>query len=154
MTICPSFPENLVPFDVANLLFVAAHHPGSTSWKSSWVAHGHDVLSVTSIEKAISHMRDGGIDLVILDTDDSLGSMKHLVSNLDRLVDAPPLLLVSDSPTAPAVSAQIGAAGFIAKPCSADDVLVEIVKLVRPSRKNMFDEEPTGQHSVKSLSAE
>jgi DNA-binding NtrC family response regulator len=139
---------------VASLLFVAAQNSHSSHWPSSWTDHGYDVLSASSIETAIDHIKDGGIDLVILDTHDSLGSINHLVSNLANLVDAPPLLLVSDSPFAPAVSAQIGAAGFLAKPCTAEDILAEILKLVGPIRNNFFeDNEPTGQHNIRAMSS-
>ena len=48
----------------------------------------------------------------------------------ERLPDAPPFLLISASPEAPQVSARLGAAGFLTKPCyleELDDALDRIV---------------------------
>ena len=106
---------------MANLLFVAAASDNATAWRRDWMGVGHDVVTLESIDRAIHHLREGGIDLIILDTHDSLGSMSNLVASMNRLVDAPPLLLISDSPTAPEISARIGAAGFLPKPCDDND---------------------------------
>ncbi len=138
---------------MANLLFVAADSETSSAWCNLWTGFGHDVVVLDSIDSAINHLREGGIDLIILDTHDSLGSMSNLVASMNRLVDAPPLLLISDSPTAPEISARIGAAGFLPKPCEGSEVLREINRLVGPPRANFtMEEEPTGQHRIAELS--
>ena len=138
---------------MANLLLVAAESDNSAAWRQRWLEHGHDVVAMTAIDGAIAHLREGGIDLVILDTHDSLGSISNLVTNLNRLVDAPPLLLISDSPTAPEISARIGAAGFLPKPCDNADLLREITRLVGPLRATFtMDDEPTGLHRIARLS--
>ncbi|MBP9085613.1 MAG: hypothetical protein KBG15_05810 [Kofleriaceae bacterium] len=137
---------------MANLLFVAADSDNSSSWRNLWTGFGHDVVMLDSIDKSINHLREGGIDLIILDTDDSLGSMSHLVASMNRLVDAPPLLMISDSPTAPEISARIGAAGFLPKPCDGSEVLREINRLVgRPRANFTMEDEPTGQHNIAEL---
>jgi DNA-binding NtrC family response regulator len=139
---------------VANLLFVAAASDNATAWRRDWMGVGHDVVALESIDRAINHLREGGIDLIILDTHDSLGSMSNLVASMNRLVDAPPLLLISDSPTAPEISARIGAAGFLPKPCDDNDVLREINRLVGPIRSTFtMEDEPTDLHRINALSA-
>jgi DNA-binding NtrC family response regulator len=138
---------------VATLLFIATESAVAASWRQTWISAGYDVVSQDSIDRAVVQLRDGGVDLIVLDTHDSLGSISNLVHNLDRLVDAPPLLLISDSPTAPEISARIGVAGFLAKPCEQSDLLAEIVRLVGPLRTTFtMDEEPTGLHRVQALS--
>lgn len=140
---------------MANLLFVAATCENSSSWRNLWSGFGHDVVVLDSIDSAVHHLREGGIDLIILDTHDSLGSMSQLLASMNRLVDAPPLLLISDSPTAPEISARIGAAGFLPKPCEGSEVLREINRLVGPPRANFtMEDEPTDQHRVTDLSEE
>src|SRR5688572_31319407 len=61
---------------------------------------------VTTVADAIERAREGGLDVVVLDTSDGDVAVRALVAELERLPDAPPLVLVSESPDAPEMSAQ------------------------------------------------
>ena len=114
-------------------------------WTEALSRNGHEVLSVRGLDDGIARAREGGIDVVVLDAGENGTSwVRALVGELDRLPDAPPLVLVSQSPTAPELSAQVGAAGFLPKPCSSED-LVEVVARVASAsvRPHPFDEETT-----------
>ena len=94
---------------------------------------------------------------------------------LDTLPDAPPIVLLSSSPHAPEISARMGAAAFLPKPCDPQDLvqlLSRLVGEVRPVRhiENSApiaalddlvppgdaefprDDEPTGPVRISSLS--
>lgn len=137
---------------MASLLLIAAPGDDTRATRDRLVVAGHDVVQLSSIDDAIANMREGGIDLLLLNTHDSLGNLSQLVASLNRLVDAPPLLLMSDSPRAPEISARIGAAGFLPTPCEPDDVLFEVARLLGPLRQATFiEEEPTDLHRVRTL---
>lgn len=121
----------------------------SAAWTCALVADGHDVLGAGGFREALVHIRDGGIDLVVVDAydvRDTRTGISELVGALDRLPDAPPLILVSELPNAPEMSARIGAAGFVTKPCDPSDLCNEVLRVtgsgVRPLLP--FDDEPTG----------
>jgi DNA-binding NtrC family response regulator len=112
-------------------------------WAETLRRNGHDVLEVANVTDGVVRAREGGLDMIVVDA--AAGDIRDLVAELERLPDAPPLVLVSDSPQAPELSAQIGAAGFLPKPCTGED-LVEIVgrvssAIVRGPRG--FDDETT-----------
>lgn len=113
-------------------------------WAEALSQGGHEVLSVRSSGDAVARAREGGIDVVVLDAIDGDGSVRELIGELERLPDAPPLILVSESPNAPELSAQVGAAGFLPKPCSSED-LAEIVARVASASVRLapFEEETT-----------
>ena len=74
----------------------------------------------------------------------------ELARDIEALPDAPPIVLVSVSPVAPEISARIGAAAFLPKPCDAWELVSVVARLVgalRPVRS--FDEdEPTGRTHI------
>ncbi len=108
---------------------------------------GHEVLLAGSPREAFLRISEGGIDAVVVDSYDPRVGVTELARAMDALPDAPPLVLVSMSPYAPEISARIGAAAFVTKPCDPSevvDVLGRIAGEFRPVR-NFEDEEPTGQ---------
>ena len=113
-------------------------------WSRALSASAYEVLAVHTIADAAARAREGGIDVVVLDAVDGDGSVRELIGELERLPDAPPLILVSESPNAPELSAQVGAAGFLPKPCSSED-LAEIVGRVASASVRLapFEEETT-----------
>jgi DNA-binding NtrC family response regulator len=113
-------------------------------WAEALAHGGHAVLAVRGIADGVARAREGGIDVVVLDALGDDGAVRELVGELERLPDAPPLVLVSASPTAPELSAQIGAAGFLPRPCSSED-LVDLVARVASAavRHPAFDDETT-----------
>jgi DNA-binding NtrC family response regulator len=136
---------------VANLLYVATNNSGSKHSCEVWRGHGHDVEFIDTIDEAVQQISAGGIDVVLLDPADSLGNMSQLVHQLKHLVDSPPMILISDSPSAPEMSARIGAAAFVPKPCDDSDVMREVTRLVGST---IFDDEPTGPYRLQDLQPE
>ena len=116
------------------------------SWTQTLSVRGYDVLAVSGVINGVQRAREGGIDVVVVDSYDGSGGVAELVAELDRLPDAPPVILVSGSSKGPALSVHIGAAGFLTKPCEPDDLAAAVqrvatVAIRQPKRR---DEEPTG----------
>jgi CheY-like chemotaxis protein len=114
-------------------------------WTEVLSHNGHEVLSVRAVADAVARAREGGIDVVVVDgpPGDGDAAVRALVAELDRLPDAPPLVLVSESPSAPELSAQVGAAGFLPKPCSSEDLVDVVARVASASVRHPFDEETT-----------
>jgi DNA-binding NtrC family response regulator len=107
---------------------------------------GHEVLVAGSPREAFLRISEGGIDAVVVDSYDPRVGVTELAKAMDALPDAPPLVLVSMSPYAPEISARIGAAAFVPKPCDPSEVVAVLERIAgdfRPVR-NFEDEEPTG----------
>jgi DNA-binding NtrC family response regulator len=106
---------------------------------------GHEVLVTISMKEAFLRLSEGGIDAIVVDSYDPRIGVAELMKTVERLPDAPPLLLVSGSPHAPEISARIGAAAFLPKPCEPGELVAAVKRMigdVRPVRA--FDDEPTG----------
>ena len=101
----------------------------SGAWCRSLATRGHEVLAVSGVVDGIERAREGGIDVVVVDSYDTSGAVAELVSELDRLPDAPPMILVSSSPQAPEMSAHIGAAAFVPKPCDPEDLADQVQRI-------------------------
>ena len=98
---------------------------------------GHEVLIALNIREAFLRISEGGIDVVVVDSYDPRVGIAELSRSMNTLPDAPPLLLVSASPHAPEISARIGAAAFIPKPCEPSEVVAAVARIagdVRPTR--------------------
>ena len=61
----------------------------------------HAVIATGQLEIAISHAREGAIDVVVFDASDREPDGRLLIEELDRLPEPPPVILVSSSPRAP-----------------------------------------------------
>jgi DNA-binding NtrC family response regulator len=106
---------------------------------------GHSVLRAISMREALPAIRDGGIDVVVIDAYDPRVGVAELARAISALPDAPPVVLISDSPSAPEISARIGAATFLPKPCEPDELVHTIARLVNDHRPvQVFEDEPTG----------
>ena len=110
---------------------------------------GHEVLFAESSRDAFLRTSEGGIDVIVIDAYDPRVGVVELARNLNSLPDSPPLILVSGSPEAPEISARIGAAAFLAKPCDPVDLIAAVARStgdVRPVRifDDFADDEPTG----------
>ena len=114
------------------------------AWSAAIAAAGHSVLTASGIREAWTVVRDGGFDVVVIDVYDPGSGVVDLALGMNALPDAPPIILVSDSPAAPWISVQIGAATFVAKPCDPGEVVAAVGRLlwrVRPLP--VVDDEPT-----------
>jgi DNA-binding NtrC family response regulator len=128
---------------MGSILLVEADTVTSEAWSSAIAASGHSVLTASGMREALMMVRDGGIDAVVIDTYDPRAGLVELAQHMNALPDAPPIILISESPAAPAVSVRIGAAAFLPKPCEPDEVVWAIGRLlwrVRPLA--IIDDEP------------
>ncbi len=114
-------------------------------WSIALANAGHSVLTALTMRDALPVICDGGIDVVVIDAFDPRVGVIELARAIAALPDAPPVVLVSGSPLAPEISARIGAATFLPKPCEPVELVHAIGRLVSDHRPvQVFDDEPTG----------
>jgi DNA-binding response OmpR family regulator len=130
---------------MGSILLIEPDPATSELWAAAIGAAGHAVLTASGIREAWLVIRDGGFDAVVVDVYDPGSGVVDLALGMNALPDAPPIILVSDSPAAPWLSVRIGAATFVPKPCDPDEVVTAIGRLlwrVRPLPLRMVDDEP------------
>ena len=135
---------------MGSILLVESDPDTSEQWSTALSAAGHEVLAATAIKDAVPVTSDGGIDVVILDVyllppNQLSASVVELVRGIQALPDPPPIILISSSPDAPELSARIGAATFLPKPCEPSEIVNAVNGLLgrlRPVRA--LEDEPTG----------
>jgi DNA-binding NtrC family response regulator len=105
---------------------------------------GHEVIGAFTAGDAFSRTSEGGIDVIVVA---DVAMATELARTLQALPDPPPVVLVSSSPSAPEISAHIGAAAFLPQPFEADELMRIIARHVEPRPVRMFaefaDDEPT-----------
>jgi DNA-binding response OmpR family regulator len=130
---------------MGSILLVEADVTTSEEWAAALSSAGHAVLAVSGMREALRVVRDGGIDVVVIDIYDPRAGVLELARGMEALPDAPPIVLISGSPAAPEISARIGAASFLAKPCEPGEVVTAVGHLLgrlRPVR--VLEDEPSG----------
>ena len=134
---------------MGSILLVEADPETRGVWEAAIRAEGHDVQLSASTREALPLIREGGIDVVVIDAYDPRVGVLELARNLEALPDAPPIVLVSSSPHAPEISVRIGAAEFVAKPCDPAEVSAIASRLVASQRPvKLVDDEPTGPNRI------
>jgi DNA-binding NtrC family response regulator len=130
---------------VGSILLVESDPDIADEWSATLGAAGHAVLAASVARDALALIREGGIDVIVIDTYDPRAGVVELARSIEALPDAPPVILVSGSPDAPEISARIGAASFLPKPCEPGELVAAVNRLLgelRPIRT--FEDEPTG----------
>jgi DNA-binding NtrC family response regulator len=113
-------------------------------WAAAVIYAGHAVHEASAMRDALPLVREGGIDVVVIDAYDPQ-LVVEVAKNIEALPDGPPIVLVSGSPDAPEISVRIRAAVFIAKPCEASEIVAAIERLLGHTRPvQVFEDEPTG----------
>ncbi len=140
---------------VSTTLLVEPDDALSLRWAGALRDVGHDVICTREPGSALDHVREGGVDVVVVDAVGGHAAVTALVHALGRLPDAPPLVLLSGFPDGPELSARIGASGFLPMPCDTEEILREVGRItggqVRSSQAALvipplaFDDEPTGE---------
>jgi DNA-binding NtrC family response regulator len=126
-------------------LLVEADPETCGRWAADLAQAGHAVLTATAMRDALTAIREGGIDVVVIDVYDPCVGVLELAEALETLPDTPPIVLVSGSPAAPEISARICAAHFLAKPCEPDELVDVVARLLGQLRPVLvLDDEPTG----------
>ena len=132
---------------MGSILLVESDLATSDAWSAAIAASGHAVLTASGLREALAVVRDGGFDVVVIDVYDPSAGIVELALGMNALPDAPPIILVSESPAAPWFSVRIGAATFVPKPCDPDEVINAVNRLlwrVRPLPiADLVDDEPT-----------
>jgi DNA-binding NtrC family response regulator len=130
---------------MGSILIVEADIATSAEWASAIDSSGHSVLTASGMREALSRVREGGIDVVVIDVYDLRAGVAELARGMNALPDAPPFILISASPAAPTYSARIGAATFLTKPCEPSEVVTAVGRLLgrlRPVR--IVEDDPDG----------
>ena len=131
---------------MGSILLVEADPVTSDQWAAALKAAGHSIVQVHMSREVLPVILEGGIDAVVLDAYDPRVGITDLAKKIAALPDAPPLVLISGSPFAPEISARIGAASFLMKPCEPSEVVAvanRLVGEVRPVR--IIEDDPTGR---------
>ena len=131
---------------MGSILLVETDSETRDRWLPDLDKAGHVVLEAVTMRDAPVLLREGGIDVIVIDCYGQCVGVIELARTIEQLPDAPPIVLVSSSPVAPEVSARIGAAAFLPKPCESAELLSVISRIVgtlRPVRA--FEDEPTGR---------
>ena len=130
---------------MGSILLVESDPVTHDGWSLALTNAGHSVLTAITMREALPVICDGGIDVVVIDAYDPRVGVVELARAIAALPDAPPVVLVSGSPSAPEISARIGAATFLPKPCEPAELVDAIRRLVSDHRPvQVFDDEPTG----------
>lgn len=130
---------------MGSILLVEADVVTSDEWAFALTMSGHAVLTASGMREALQLVREGGIDVVVIDVYDPRAGVAELARGMEALPDAPPIVLVSGSPAAPEFSARIGAASFVPKPCDPSEVIAQVARLVGTLRPvHVPEDEPTG----------
>jgi CheY-like chemotaxis protein len=116
---------------VTTVLVVQSDPLLNDGWCFALEEAGHVVLAAEDTREGLVRVREGGIDVVVLDGPAEGSALRDFVRELERLPDAPPFILVSSSPAAPEISARLGAAAFVPKPCSPAELGEVLRRFVR-----------------------
>ncbi len=113
--------------------------PGSEpndTWAQELEGNGYEVLYAEDVSQAHVHARISHIDFVVIDSPQTENKeVTHFVSGLAERNEAPPLVLVSSSPSAPSYSVKLGAAAFLPKPCLSGELTHVLKKMSSASQK-------------------
>jgi two-component system, OmpR family, response regulator len=137
---------------VDSILIVEADVTTSDEWAEALEASGLSVLAASGTREALRLVREGGIDVIVIDVYDPRAGVLELARAMEALPDAPPILLISASPEAPQISVRIGVAMFLPKPCEPSEVVAAVGQLLDRLRPVwIIEEEPTVSRRVLDL---
>ncbi|HKY45809.1 MAG TPA: response regulator [Pyrinomonadaceae bacterium] len=96
-------------------------------------AEGWEVVSVEEASAGIKHARDGGFDLYLIDNWIEGDNQNALCVGLRALDPHTPILFYSGAVFPADVESALasGAQGYLAKPCTPEALVAEILKLTR-----------------------
>lgn len=118
------------------------------AWSAELESLGYSVLTAEDPGQGLVHVRTARVDVVIVDSvgDGPVeGAFAAFLRRLHEVANAPPFVLVSGSPMAPAESARLGSAAFVPKPCSPTDLDLILCRMGRPRTLRATRRRPTTQ---------
>lgn len=129
---------------MGSILVVEADPAISEQWAVALGDAGHVVHTATAARDALPLIREGGIDAVVIDAYDPRHGIVELAKAIAALPDAPPVVLISGSPEAPEISARIGAAAFVPKPCEPAELVAVTNRVVGVRPVRVVEDDPSG----------
>jgi DNA-binding NtrC family response regulator len=133
---------------VGSILVVEGDPDTRGAWTRALEDAGHEVLTADSARDALVALREGGFGAIVIDTFDPRAGVVELARSIEALPDAAPIVLLSGSPHAPEISARIGAAAFLPKPCDSHELVAAVGRLFGQLRPvlvpSLVEDEPTG----------
>lgn len=131
---------------MGSILLLQGDPQTSDLWAAALTEAGHSVLTAMLTREVLPVIREGGIDVVVIDSYDPRAGIVELARSIEALPDPPPIVLISESPFAPEISARIGAAAFLAKPCEPFDLIAEANRLMGSQPPvRLMEDAPTGK---------
>jgi DNA-binding NtrC family response regulator len=127
---------------VAVVVLLTSDPEQRDGWRIALEEHGHTAMLAATTPAAVDHLHEGGVDLLLIDYEVA-GGIGRLMVALERLPDAPPFVLISGAVDAPVVSARLGAAAFVPKPCAPEDLAAIVERLAPAPVTSTLDESPT-----------
>ena len=137
---------------VGSILLVESDRVSAEQWAGALRGWGHEVVLTDRTADVLPLIREGGIDVVIVDAPSPRTGIVDLARAIEAIPDAPPIVLISGSPDAPEISARAGVAAFLPNPCEPAELVAAVSRIlgrVRPvlvvaddpsgSRPNTFD---------------
>ena len=129
----------------------------SGAWGEALEAAGHATQVVTRVRDAMHLVKDGGIEVIVIDALDPRVGVADLANEIAELPEAPPIILISSSPYAPSISVRIGAAAFLPKPLDVAELIALVARMATHTRPvllvDLEDEPTTEHHSVGKIHA-
>jgi DNA-binding NtrC family response regulator len=136
---------------VGSILVVEADPDTRGAWTAALEGDGHEVITVRT-HAALAALREGGFGAIVIDAADPRTGVVELARGIEALPDAAPIILISGSPHAPEISARIGAAAFLPKPCDARELAGAVGRLFGQLRPVLVvEDEPTGPTRATNL---
>ncbi|MEM9490424.1 MAG: hypothetical protein AAGC55_14855, partial [Myxococcota bacterium] len=128
---------------MSTVLVVQTDRQLSEEWSYAAESSGHAVICAHAIEDGVRRVREGGIDVILVDHGDSDDALAEFVNEIERLPDPPPFVLISDSLRAPEISAHLGAAAFLPKPCPLEEIVNILERFGAIPVGRFLEDEPT-----------
>lgn len=113
---------------MATLLLVDPDQARGHRLRRSLELLGHGVLVGHDVHDVDTRLREGGIDLILVDHFIG-GGMLAFADVVRRLPDPVPFVMISSSQSAPTLSARLGAAALLLRPFSEAE-LVEVIQRI------------------------
>ena len=130
---------------MGSILLVESDRDTAEQWSAVLRTRGNEVVVTDALRDVLPLIMEGGIDVVVLDAYSPRNGLVELARSIEAIPDAPPIVLVSGSPDAPEISARMGAAAFLAKPCEPNELLAAVGRLLGQVRPVLIvDDDPTG----------
>jgi len=105
---------------------------------------GFDVRLVPSADKALKVIKDEGFDLLLVDVKMPKHDGIYLMQKVKEQWPDIPIIVMSGYPTPDTITdgAKMGAAAFIAKPFTPDELIKELRQVIQKERRHEKTESP------------